>query len=79
MNGIDLNLLLVISLLWLFSVIIVFFFVRQKYEKDTKELTLLNSKLEDEKRFLRESYELKLINQAKIFETKEQNLNEKIS
>lgn len=79
MNGIDLNLLLVISLLWLFSVIIVFFFVRQKYEKDTKELTLLNSKLEDEKRFLKESYELKLINQAKIFETKEQNLNEKIS
>ena len=79
MNGIDLNLLLVISLLWLFSIIIVFFFIRQKYEKDTKELTLLNSKLEDEKRFLRESYELKLINQGKIFETKEQNLNEKIS
>ena len=79
MNGIDLNLLLVISLLWLFSIIIVFFFIRQKYEKDTKELTLLNSKLEDEKRFLKESYELKLINQGKIFETKEQNLNEKIS
>ena len=79
MNGIDLNLLLVISLLWLFSIIIVFFFIRQKYEKDTKELTLANSKLEDEKRFLRESYELKLINQGKIFETKEQNLNEKIS
>lgn len=79
MNGIDLNILLVISLLWLFSIIIVFFFIRQKYEKDTKELTLANSKLEDEKRFLRESYELKLINQGKIFETKEQNLNEKIS
>ena len=79
MNGMDLNILLVISLLWLFSIIIVFFFIRQKYEKDTKELTLLNSKLEDEKRFLRESYELKLINQGKIFETKEQNLNEKIS
>lgn len=75
----DLNILLVISLLWLFSIIIVFFFIRQKYEKDTKELTLANSKLEDEKRFLRESYELKLINQGKIFETKEQNLNEKIS
>ena len=79
MNGMDLNILLVISLLWLFSVIIVFFFIRQKYEKDTKELTLLNSKLEEEKRFLRENYELKLINQGKIFETKEQNLNEKIS
>ena len=79
MIGMDLNILLVISLLWLFSIIIVFFFIRQKYEKDTKELTLLNSKLEDEKRFLRESYELKLINQGKIFETKEQNLNEKIS
>ncbi len=79
MNGMDLNILLVISLLWLFSIIIVFFFIRQKYEKDTKELTLANSKLEDEKRFLRESYELKLINQGKIFETKEQSLNEKIS
>ena len=79
MIGMDLNILLVISLLWLFSIVIVFFFIRQKYEKDTKELTLLNSKLEDEKRFLRESYELKLINQGKIFETKEQNLNEKIS
>lgn len=79
MIEIDLNILLVISVLWLFSIFVVFFFIKQKYEKDTKELSLLNSKLEDEKRFLKESYELKLINQGKIFETKEQNLNEKIS
>ena len=46
-------------------------------KKIQKNLLLLNSKLEDEKRFLKESYELKLINQGKIFETKEQNLNEK--
>ncbi len=75
----DTNILLVISVLWVFSIFVVFFFIKQKYEKDTKELSLLNSKLEEEKRFLRESYELKLINQGKIFETKEASFNEKIS
>ncbi len=75
----DTNILLVISVLWVFSIFVVFFFIKQKYEKDTKELSLLNSKLEDEKRFLKESYELKLINQSKIFETKEASFNEKIS
>ena len=75
----DTNILLVISVLWVFSIFIVFFFIKQKYEKDTKELSLLNSKLEDEKRFLKESYELKLINQSKIFETKEASFNDKIS
>ena len=75
----DTNILLVISVLWIFSIIIVFFFIKQKYEKDTKELSFLNSKLEDEKRFLKESYELKLINQGKIFETKEASFNDKIS
>ncbi len=75
----DTNILLVISVLWVFSIFVVFFFIKQKYEKDTKELSLLNSKLEDEKRFLKESYELKLINQGKIFETKEASFNDKIS
>ncbi len=75
----DTNILLVISILWVFSIFVVFFFIKQKYEKDTKELSLLNSKLEDEKRFLKESYELKLINQGKIFETKEASFNDKIS
>jgi DNA recombination protein RmuC len=75
----DTNILLVISVLWVFSIFVVFFFIKQKYEKDTKELSLLNSKLEDEKRFLKESYELKLINQSKIFETKEASFNDKIS
>ncbi len=75
----DTNILLVISVLWVFSIFIVFFFIKQKYEKDTKELSLQNSKLEDEKRFLKESYELKLINQGKIFETKEASFNDKIS
>ncbi len=75
----DTNILLVISVLWVFSIFIVFFFIKQKYEKDTKELSLQNSKLEDEKRFLKESYELKLINQGKIFETKETSFNDKIS
>ena len=75
----DTNILLVISVLWVFSIFVVFFFIKQKYEKDTKELSLQNSKLEDEKRFLKESYELKLINQSKIFETKEASFNDKIS
>jgi DNA recombination protein RmuC len=75
----DTNILLVIFVLWVFSIFVVFFFIKQKYEKDTKELSLLNSKLEDEKRFLKESYELKLINQSKIFETKEASFNDKIS
>ena len=61
------------------TIFVVFFFIKQKYEKDTKELSLLNGKLEDEKRFLKESYELKLINQSKIFETKEASFNDKIS
>ena len=75
----DTNILLVIFVLWVFSIFVVFFFIKQKYEKDTKELSLQNSKLEDEKRFLKESYELKLINQSKIFETKEASFNDKIS
>ena len=75
----DTNILLVIFVLWVFSIFVVFFFIKQKYEKDTKELSLLNGKLEDEKRFLKESYELKLINQSKIFETKEASFNDKIS
>ena len=79
MTGFDTNVLLVISVLWVFSIFVVFFFIKQKYEKDTKELSLQNSKLEDEKRFLKESYELKLINQSKIFETKEASFNDKIS
>ena len=36
----DTNILLVISVLWVFSIFVVFFFIKQKYEKDTKELSL---------------------------------------
>ncbi len=32
-NELDTNILLVISVLWVFSIFVVFFFIKQKYEK----------------------------------------------
>ena len=75
----DINILFVVTIFWLLSLLIVFFFIKQKYEKDIKSLSLYNNKLEDEKNFLKENYELKLSNQAKLYEQKELNFNEKIT
>ncbi len=79
MIGMDINILFVVTIFWLLSLLIVFFFIKQKYEKDIKSLSLYNNKLEDEKNFLKENYELKLSNQAKLYEQKELNFNEKIT
>ncbi len=79
MIGMDINILFVVTVFWLLSLLIVFFFIKQKYEKDIKSLSLYNNKLEDEKNFLKENYELKLSNQAKLYEQKELNFNEKIT